>query len=118
MRYKGGDSVMCTTCGGVVDHNTIRRSRLKTELPRLIVASIWLAHRQGDFTRGELAKHLSMTNSPHFRAALDDLVNRNILTVEVGVHPQNNRATLFYRRPGKWQRAEISRPYWQAGASR
>ena len=116
MQYRHGDQLMCRACGAVVDRRVLMRTRVKVERERLIVASVWLAAQQGDFTRAELARHLQLSNSPHFRQALDDLVSRGLLTVAVAAHPQNNRPTNFYRRPGRWLQLPAMRPCWAAGA--
>lgn len=116
IRLHTGARLLCVTCGAALPRQVLIRARIRAELPRLVVASVWLARRQGDMTRAELARHLGLANSPYFRAAVDDLVNRGLLVVSVSSHPQNGRAALFYRRPGPWTRTDSSRACWSAGA--
>lgn len=117
MSYRHGDLLMCKTCASVVSHGVLMRTRVRAELPRLVVASLWLSGRQGDFTRAELARHLGLTNSPYLRAAVADLVDRGLLVVSCAAHPQNGRPAQFYRRPGAWRRADVARRCWSAGAA-
>jgi len=119
IQYRHGDQLMCKTCGKVSDRRGLMRTRIAAELPRLIVASCYLARLQGDFTRSELAAHLGMGNGPYFRAAVDDLVSRKLLIRAAGQHPQNHKLAWFYRRPGPaWVRYPVDRPCWAAGAAR
>jgi len=97
--YRAGDLLMCKTCGAVVDPDMRCATRLKLEVPRMIIAGVWLSARYGNFTRSELASHLGVSNSPALREQLRELASRGILREQLQPHPQNGCATLFYSRP-------------------
>lgn len=100
IRYKGGDMVMCGQCGHPYDYPTLSRTRLKLETARIVTAAVYLTIIYGDFTRAELARHLSVSNSPRLRNLLSAMALQGVLKCEVKPHPQSGRPTYFYsRRP-------------------
>jgi hypothetical protein len=120
-RYRSGDEVLCLRCGAHYPPAVLCRSRLKLEVPRLIIAVLYLTRTLGDCTRSELAQHLSVSNSPQLRGMLEGLAMRGLVRCEVRACIQNNRPCYYFSKLPVLQTARPpvrTRAFATPGASR
>lgn len=111
-RYGQGEGRMCQACGKVTELDRLCGTRRKCDELRLLTAVLWLADQYGEVTRSEVACHLGVTNSPHFRRVLSVLAGRHVIRERWGLYAQNQRPTLFYGRNSGHQ-SLVERPTFQ-----
>jgi len=113
---------MCPACGKHYERPALSHARIKLERWRIITAALWLTQTYGDFTRAEIAKHLTVSNSPELRGLLDvQALAVRTWTVDIRPHPQNGRPTYFHKclPTGQTTRPEVKpRAFSTPGAAR